>query len=255
MQTISLSSINQTKKHESTSDRYSFIPTTRVIDVLNQSGWFPSRAKQAHVRDESKEGYQRHIIRFRNEAQNKALIVGAEIPEIVVINSHGGASSFQIMLGIYRLVCSNGLTVGNTMSEYRIKHVGYTDNAVQDALIALTQQAPLVLEGIERFKQLQLDAPEQEAFAKSAIAMKFDGNKYSVDPRAVLMPRRYDDKKDDLWTTFNRVQENLIRGGVRQRRVDGSRIRSRAVNSIVEDQRINKGLWMLTEEMARIKMQ
>lgn len=36
--------------------------------------------------------------------------------------------------------------------------------------------------------------------------------KIPVTPASVLMPRRREDCQNDLWVTFQRVQENMIRG-------------------------------------------
>jgi hypothetical protein len=52
--------------------------------------------------------------------------------------------------------------------------------------------------------------------------------------------------------TLNRVQENMIRGGVRGRNVNGGRMSTRAVNSVTENVRLNKALWTLADEMAKI---
>lgn len=86
----------------------------------------------------------------------------------------------------------------------------------------------------------------------------------TVAPRALLKARRDADEGSDLWTTFNRVQENAIRGGLddhrparfdqeRQRQVPARSLRTRPVKSIDGDVKLNKALWTLAEELAKAK--
>ncbi len=65
----------------------------------------------------------------------------------------------------------------------------------------------------------------------------------------VCSPRRCEDKKDDLWTVYQRLQENLIKGGLSGRNAKGKRARTRSVNGIDGDIKLNKALWVMTEKM------
>ncbi len=246
---INLSSVNQTNAHEITSQKYSFIPTTTAITVLADHGWHPAKATQK--RSAKYDGFQKHIIRFRNEAfapDNREFY-----PELVLTNSHHGACAFKLMLGLYRLVCANGLTVGETYNSTSIRHVGYTDNLLSSAIDSITAQAPKLFGQVDQWRGIELKEEEQHALAKAAIPMIFDGERYAIEPRSLLLARRYNDRSNDLWSTFNRIQEHAIKGGVRQTRTDGTRIRSRKVNNIDRDLKINQALWTLGEEMARLK--
>ena len=67
-----------------------------------------------------------------------------------------------------------------------------------------------------------------------------------------------DDKANDLWTTFNVAQENVIRGGLRGVVLDeqGRRVRrvsTRAVNGIDQDIKLNKALSVVSQKMAELK--
>jgi hypothetical protein len=73
-----------------------------------------------------------------------------------------------------------------------------------------------------------------------------------VDAETLLKARRTEDEGTDLWTTMNRVQENLVQGGLsdfhRDRR---GRVRSvRALRGIDSKVSLNKGLWGLAERLA-----
>lgn len=241
--------IYQNDSHANTSDKYSLIPTSRVLGVLADHGWFPSKVNEARTRKVENRGFQKHVVRLKKHDVG----IGEERPEIVLINSHMGSSSFQIMLGVYRLVCANGLTVGDTYQSHRVRHVGYTDDAVSFAIDDLSSKAPQIMDTVQSYKAIPLELPERVAFAEAAIEMVNDGEKFVMNPREMLLPRRWDDKRTDLWTTFNTIQENVIRGGLRRRTVDGRRQATRAIKSVDKDIALNKALWTLTEKMAELK--
>lgn len=79
-------------KHESRSDRYTYIPTITLLDNLQREGFRPFFACQTRVRDESKREHTKHMLRLRREGQ----ITGKQVPEIILLNSHDGSSSYQM---------------------------------------------------------------------------------------------------------------------------------------------------------------
>jgi hypothetical protein len=99
---------------------------------------------------------------------------------------------------------------------------------------------------------ITLNSAEQVAYAEAASLIRWDGNA-PVQAEQLLRIRRHEDAKTDLWTTYNRVQENIVRGGLAGVNASGRRQRTRGVNSINEDTRINRALWQLAQSMAGIK--
>lgn len=96
-------------KHESRSERYTYIPTINIINRLREEGFQPFFSCQRHVRDLSRREYSKHMLRLRREGQ----INGKEVPEIILLNSHDGSSSYQMVPGLFRFVCTNGLVCGS----------------------------------------------------------------------------------------------------------------------------------------------
>lgn len=247
-------SISQVERHpEKTSDRYAFVSTMNVVEVLRDSGWGPVYAKQS--RSKTHGGFQKHIIRFRSQSDMRLLEVGEEIPEIVLSNCHMGTASFELDAGVFRCICSNQARVAeSTIAKHKIRHVGYAAYKVEDALKTLESSLPVVMDRIENFKSTSLNSDEREILAKAAGELRFDSEKQRVTPSDLLRPRRYSgDNSKDLWTTFNVIQENVIRGGIYTRNNKGKRTRSRAVTSIEKDEKLNKALWVLTEEFHKLK--
>ena len=114
-------------------------------------------------------------------------------------------------------------------------------------------QAQEAMRLIDRFRTRLLSDSEALQFASNALLLRYDSLEQSpIDPRTLLSLRRAEDQGSDLWTTFNRVQENLVRGGLSDgRRNRLGRLRTlRALSGIDSKIRLNKGLWSLAEQTA-----
>lgn len=222
-----------------------------MLEGLRNEGFLPMAVGQTRCRDNSKREYTKHLLRFRR-AEHVSLVPGQEVPEIVLVNSHDGTSSYQLMGGIYRVVCSNGLIVGDTNSEVRVRHTGNVLTDVIEGSFRVIEDIKAIAPRVEAFKQLVLDPRQQRAFAESALALRWDEGEAPIQPEQLLDVRRYEDNRRDLWTSFNRIQENMIRGGLSGRGSTGRRTSTRAVASVSENVRLNKSLWLLTERMAEL---
>jgi hypothetical protein len=113
-------SVFSEEKHASRSERYTCIPTITLLDNLQREGFQPFFACQTRVRDQSKREHTKHMLRLRREGQ----IAGKQVPEIILLNSHDGSSSYQMLPGLFRAVCQNGLICGESFGEVRVPHKG-----------------------------------------------------------------------------------------------------------------------------------
>lgn len=237
--------------HADASSRYSFVSTIDVIDALRGAGWSPVFAGQSIAKDMTRAGVQRHVVRLRH-AEVKPIVDGV-FPELVIINSHDLSSAFQLHAGIFRFVCGNGMVVADgTFAKISVKHAHVTPGEIIDASFKVLADVPKLSESIEGMRAVQLTDGEQRAFGQAAAIARW-GDEPQADGSDLLRVRRYDDKSSDLWTTFNRVQENLTKGGVRGTTASGKRRSVRGVKSVTEDTRLNKALWHLAEEFRRMK--
>lgn len=105
-----------------TSEKYKHISTAKIVNGLLSEGFVPTWAAQCKTRIANKKAYSKHMLRFRHV--NARPTASGLYPEIVLINSHDGLSSYRLMAGVYRLVCSNGLIAGNSYNEIRVRHQG-----------------------------------------------------------------------------------------------------------------------------------
>jgi hypothetical protein len=87
-------------KHGSRSERYTYIPTIDVLRGLRQEGFEPFMVAQSKSRIEGKTEFTKHMIRMRHAGQ---VNTRPEANEIILINSHDGASSYQMLAGVFRL--------------------------------------------------------------------------------------------------------------------------------------------------------
>lgn len=101
----------------------------------------------------------------------------------------------------------------------------------------------------EKMQSQRLPSPAQQALAQAALAYRFGEEHQPITEEQVLQPRRWEDKNDDLWTVYQRLQENFIKGGLSGRNAKGKTARTRSVNGIDGDIKLNKALWVMTEKM------
>ena len=236
--------------HHSRAERYSFIPTIQVIDGLRAEGFEPYEVRQTKVRNLDKVEHTKHMVRLRHV---NAITSKEEVPEIILLNSHDGSSSYQLLAGVFRFVCSNGLIAGDLTENIRIRHAGnIVDNVIEGATRILHETEEVVAR-IGEYKGIELSQPERLAFAEAAIQLRWGDDK-PVSAANMLNAHRFGDAKADLWTTFNRVQENMIKGGVAGRSATGRRTSTRAVGGVSENVKLNKALWTLADSMAALKI-
>lgn len=238
--------------HGSRSERYTYIPTSTVLAGLQKEGFQPFMVAQTRVRDESKREFTKHMLRLRHASQ----INSATANECILLNSHDGTSSFQLLAGVFRFVCANGLVCGDASSDIRVRHQG-------DIVGNVIEGAYSVLEGFERvdaqreeMSSITLAPEEQTLFASAALSLKYEPDSLKPAPiteAQILSPRRREDGKSDLWSVMNVAQENIIRGGLLGRTATGQRRRTRSVEGIDQNVKLNRALWMLADGMAKLK--
>jgi Domain of unknown function (DUF932) len=244
-------SIFAIEKHESRSSRYTHIPTGEVLRGLRKEGFSPFMVCQTRTRDESKREHTKHMLRLRHASQ----IGASEANEIILLNSHDGASSYQMLSGVFRFACANGLVCGDVQGDIRVRHSGEILNNVIEGAFSVLEGFEKVDTQREGMMSLTLNNGEQEAFAHAALALKYDTelSPAPVTENQLLHAKRQSDQGNDLWRTFNRVQENMLRGGLIGRNAKGTRTTTREVKGIDQGIKLNRALWVLAESMRALK--
>ena len=238
--------------HHSRGERYSFIPTIDVIAGLRAQGFQPFEVRQTRCRDLAKREFTKHMVRLRHPDAIANMRTDQEVPELVLINSHDGTSSYQLLAGFFRMVCSNGLIAGNICNDVRIRHSGNVIDDVIEGSFKVLDNVREIGDRIDTYKSIELSSAEQQVFGTAALALRY-GDEAPIRTYDVLQPNRWQDNKSDLWTTFNRIQENMIKGGVRGQAKTGRRMTTRAVGGVNENVKLNRALWTLADGLAQLK--
>lgn len=240
------------------SNRYVKANTETVVDDLAKLGWYPVQAKQCRTNKKSSGIRSLHMIAFQNPDVKIAKIDkdGGEIvdswPRIILTNSHDGFNSFKFLVGMFRLVCSNGLIVGdNEMVNMSIKHINYDFEALRDIVKTAIEQVPNIVCQMNSMKNTILSEDEKVELAKSVVKIRKgveDDEKFEIDEETImdiLDPQRKEDKGDDLWTVFNICQEKMIKGEYSDIGSNNKPRKQRKITSIKKDIDFNQKLWVI----------
>lgn len=245
-------SVFSEEKHESRSEKYTYIPTITLLDNLREEGFQPFFACQTRVRNAEMKGHTKHMLRLRREGQ----IIGKEVPEIILLNSHDGSSSYQMIPGMFRFICTNGMVCGDTFGEVRVPHKGDVVGQVIEGAYEVLGIFDKIDNQLDAMKSIRLNTEEQHLFAEAALMYRYGNEEGKIPPvtaEKLLTTRRIEDKQNDLWMTFQRVQENMIKGGLTGRNAQGKRTTTRAINGIDGDIKLNRALWMIAEKFKDLK--
>lgn len=249
-------SVLASDKHESRSARYTYISTYEIMQGLAKEGFHPYSILQAGSKIEGKRAFTKHLIRFRSETTVRG--INGSIYEVCLLNSHDGTTSEKMFGGFFRFACKNGsIFFDGNATEVRVPHTGNVLHKVVEGAYAVLGQAQLAVEHVENFQRITLNREERMAFATAARALRFE-DEHAVRPEQLLNVRRTDDREPDLWSTFNVVQENVLRGGLGYTQTNPetqrqTRRTTAPVRSVDGDVKLNRALWVLAEEMAKHK--
>jgi len=235
--------------HETTSPVYTFVSTERVLDALGQAGFVPVAARQTQTRCRS-QLHACHVVRLRRRYETVAL--KDCVPEIVFLNSHDGTTAYQLRVGLFRAVCTNGLIVSMAaFPVWRVPHRGDILDGVVKAALEVSEAFAELGDQVERMEYKLLTEDQRLQFAHEALRLRFPEPPHGgLSPSQLLTVRRPEDAGSDLWRTFNAVEENVLRGGLVGRSASGRVRRTRGIKAIREDIRLNTGLWELANQYA-----
>ena len=232
-----------TSPEEGVSDRYTFVPTTRVITSLRDRGWYVAKAMQAYsLKDDIR--YKKHVVRMRHrdvseQAKGK---VGDLIPELVIYNSHDRTSSYRLYGGIFRMVCSNGMIIADkTFGSINLVHKDYEDSTVMKLSEKFIDEQSNIFEHVGAWQDVKLSRRDKISFATDASRGRWDTPPSEIHDD-LLSVRRPEDMNSDLWTVMNVVQENLLKGGFQHPNTNRM---VKPIQALDRDREINTHIWDL----------
>lgn len=238
------------------SDRYVHANTATVIEDLGKLGWHPVQAKQCRGKKGSKGIRSFHMVAFQNEnvkiekVNDDGTKTVDTYPRIILTNSHDGFNSFKFMVGLFRLVCSNGLVVADEqMVNMSIRHINYSFDELRKVVAEAIKQVPNIVNTMNTMKNTEITDEQKKEIATEVVRIRKnaeDEQKFDIDEDTImeiLNPVREEDKSDDLWTVFNICQEKLIKGGYNAINSKNKVRKQRGITSIKKDLDYNQRLW------------
>jgi hypothetical protein len=243
-------SIFATGGAENTSEKYSHIPTFKIIEDMEVLGWKPIDVKEVKARKNA--GFQKHLVVFRNSEISIDGVDGDTVfPQILLTNSSDGKNAFTFRAGLFRLVCENGLVISTQdFADMRIRHYGYDFAELQKTINTMVEKLPLTVEAMNKFKQTQLAEEQILSFAKQALEVRFSKEEVehiSIDYTEFTKATRKEDEGNDLWSVFNRIQEKIIDGDFNYGYGNKTR-KARRIKNFNQDLVVNSQLYELATQ-------
>jgi len=231
-------------------NRYKFTPTTDIIAHMDSMGWKLTNAKQSKTKVPLRRDYGVHITEFQHPdlyIKDQTGNVEAR-PTVIFVNSHDGSRPRDFEMGLFRLVCSNGMIVKDRgFGGFRERHTKLTLEEVKALIDQRMESLNSTVEKINLWTGREMTAKDRRQFAVSALILRIgeDRQPEEYEIMDILNPRREQDKPNTLWHTFNRVQENLIKGGFQM-----NNRTARPITNPIQDMVLNRGLWQLADAYA-----
>ena len=185
-----------------------YIPTLDVVSKLQNEGWKiqgvdEARAKNRKIVSNYVQMHHPDFAVKNKKGQDEA------IASLTISNSCSGNKPLQLDLGAYRQVCSNGAVAFDSTELSKIQHTRVNVRDLDLFIFELSSKTNKLINEINAMKDKNMSYDEIKTLAYNAAKLRFneDDDKFDID--ALLKVNRVEDEGNDVWTVFNRIQENL----------------------------------------------
>lgn len=230
---ITLPSIVSPEVSPKVSGKYGFVNTAEVVAKLETMGFVVRTATQ-----QGRGSSARHVVKMV-ESGSSPQFDGTR-PELIIMNAHNGTSSLRFLMGLYRMVCSNGLIVSDGVDERIVlRHSQGLPQNLESIIELVKNKATGVFEHVKSMNEAQVNSDALFAYTGAVLSqVKIEPSATNI--QLALSPRRTEDQSNDAWHVLNRVQENLIKGGLK---FEGRRRATKEIKGILGDFMVNKAVW------------
>ena len=250
--------------HASRSERFKPIPTIEVVRGLAKEGFSVVGASQSVARMADRKLFTKHLLRIRQLDETRSFKSGDVVPEMLLKNANDGSGAYDLMAALFRIACLNSMvSLVSQLSSCKVRHTGDVSGKVIEGTFQVIDESRKALAAPEQWSSIQLGGEEQMIFANAAHQIRFgeqiegEAPVSAIEPVQLLQPRRWEDRSNDLWTTFNRVQENALKGGLSGRRTNDNgivrRSTTRPIKGVDSNVNLNKALFVLANAMAELR--
>jgi hypothetical protein len=210
-----------------------YIPTLDVITKLQDEGWRISgvaeqRGKNRKITSNYVQLQHPDFAVQNNKGKDEAFT------SITLSNSCNGNRPLQMSLGLFRQVCTNGLIKFDQHAETeKIRHIEVNARDLDRFVVSMNGKADKLLTEVNEMKHKGLSIEDMRKLAREAASLRYT-NLDEINIDDIFAVNRVEDESNDLWTVFNRIQENLTHD----------------VKNMSEDIRLNQQLFSLVESFA-----
>jgi len=249
-----LKSLPHGKAAERTSNRYTVVNTLDVLPSILDEGFYMEKLSGPY--SSKVEPYKKHVMSFVNP---DIKVNGDTYARILMSNSYDGLSALTVIAGLFRSACENRMVFGSIGNVTNIsnKHLEGVTEAVEK-IDEYLEAVPRIGEVITKYRDTSIDDELQAKLALEFACLRqeaiwgnrFDRNQFAVDTESMLAPERPQDKGDDAWMVFNRLQEKVINGGYQYRREGRDKFKkAKAIRNPNTEQKINSLLFPKMNEI------
>ena len=171
-------------------------------------------------------------------------------PRIILTNSYDGFNSFTFRVGLFRLVCSNGLVVcTDQFVDVSVRHTKYNVQVLNEVVAKAISAVDAQIGTFNDMRMVELSDTQKTEFALNALRYRknlADDAPMVADEEGIadlLEPIRNEDAGNSLWAIFNVLQEKVTKGGAVVG-INGKKARKmRGIKSFAKDIDINQRLY------------
>ena len=183
------------------------IETLDAIEGFQKEGWKINGAYEQRGKDRR---ISSHMVKMQhpdfniknNKNQTEA------IATLNISNSCNGSKPMEMDLGAFRQVCTNGLIAHTSYSSERASHTQKGYFSLPQIMAKLNSNISEVMNEFNKLKSIELNPTKAMTLALSAIESRF-GKDSGIDASQLLNVIRTEDEGNDLWSVYNRIQENI----------------------------------------------
>jgi hypothetical protein len=196
----------QDQRHGNVSDKFNVVQAASVGNAMQNQGLQLVSLSTGKARQEDKTDFQRTLSRYRGPQIGDGVFL-----DLIYDSKHMGRGVDKILIGIYRLICTNGLFVGMNFFKHNIRHSGQTYENLDVGIAAALKTQERLAACVEKMQRIELTSDQQQALANEAVKLLTPSGAQQVKHN-LLKTNRIQDDKNDLWTVYNRIQENAVQG-------------------------------------------
>lgn len=245
---LSLANVNFNSPTKPMGGRYKNFNTKKLCDAIlaitvGGKPYFELRSIKMKKSRKGEIGRGKQLIRIKTI--KPFITVGGETlyPELVIVNSNDGSSQLEVMMGVFRLVCTNGMIVKTKdLGDFKIRHQGSEEDAAMELMKEFARHLPKWFKVQRQLEATILDDDTILELAAAACEYRFL-KRFSKEDVAILVEAcRPQDEGNDAWRVLNRIQEKIMKGGFK---VGPMKRTAKTVKSVVQDLELNQMVYEL----------